>query len=61
VLAALGSKPLHHLTTREREVLELIAHGLSNSEIVARLDLTEATIKFTWPTAIAPLGLRDMP
>jgi DNA-binding NarL/FixJ family response regulator len=48
-------------TTHEREVLELIAHGFSNSEIVARLDLTEATIKLTWPTAIATSASATMP
>jgi len=31
VLASPGSKPLHQGTARERKVLELIAHGLSNA------------------------------
>jgi ATP/maltotriose-dependent transcriptional regulator MalT len=31
VLASPGSKPLHQGTVRERKVLELIAHGLSNA------------------------------
>jgi DNA-binding NarL/FixJ family response regulator len=59
VLAPPGSKPLHQLTTREREVLELIAHGLSNSEIAARLYLTEATVKTHVAHIYRKLGLRD--
>jgi DNA-binding NarL/FixJ family response regulator len=59
VLAPAGSKPLDQLTTREREVLELIAHGLSNSEIAARLYLTEATVKTHVAHIYRKLGLRD--
>jgi DNA-binding NarL/FixJ family response regulator len=59
VLAAPGSKLLHQLTTRERGMLEFIAHGLSNSEIAARLYLTEATIKTHVTHIYRKLGLRD--
>jgi len=33
------------LTHREREILELLAHGLDNLQIAARLDLSEKTIR----------------
>jgi DNA-binding NarL/FixJ family response regulator len=37
--------PPEHLTERESEILELIAQGLSNREIAARLSLNEGTIR----------------
>ena len=37
--------PLEQLSTREREVLELIAEGLSNSAIGSRLFVTERTVE----------------
>ena len=47
------------LTERELEVVVLIARGLSNREIAARLFLSEATIKTHVTRALAKLGVRD--
>jgi DNA-binding NarL/FixJ family response regulator len=48
-----------HLTEREREVTALVAEGLSNDEIAARLYLSPATAKTHINRAMAKLGARD--
>jgi DNA-binding NarL/FixJ family response regulator len=47
------------LTPRELEVLRLLARGLSNAELAAKLTLSEATVKTHVAKILAKLQVRD--
>ncbi|RBP65668.1 LuxR family two component transcriptional regulator [Brevibacterium sanguinis] len=51
--------PFPQLTPREREVLDLVAAGLDNTAIAARLSLSPKTVRNTIATVLAKLSLRD--
>jgi DNA-binding NarL/FixJ family response regulator len=53
------SAPLDELSAREREVLELVAAGLSNQEIGDRLSLAEKTIKHYMTSILSKLRVRS--
>lgn len=50
---------LDQLSSREREVFTLVAHGLSNREIAGQLFVGETTVKTHVTRILAKLGLRD--
>ncbi len=54
-----AAERLEQLTEREREVLTLVAQGLTNTEIAGTLFLAEATVKTHIGHILAKLALRD--
>jgi DNA-binding NarL/FixJ family response regulator len=59
VQARRGADPLSVLTAREREVLELMAEGRSNSGIAGKLWLTEGAVEKHVRNILAKLDLRE--
>ncbi|HET8731342.1 MAG TPA: response regulator [Moraxellaceae bacterium] len=47
------------LTVREREVLQMIAHGLSNKMVGSRLGITEGTVKTHVKSLLQKIGVRS--
>jgi DNA-binding NarL/FixJ family response regulator len=47
------------LTAREREVLDLLAHGLKNADIAGELHISEHTVKFHISSLYAKLGVNN--
>jgi DNA-binding NarL/FixJ family response regulator len=57
--AAPNAPALDTLTDREREVMGLVGHGLSNDEIAARLVISPATARTHVSRVMVKLGARD--
>ena len=54
-----NTKALDKLTEREREILRLLATGLSNAELAQQLFLSEATVKTHVSSVLRKLDVRD--
>jgi DNA-binding NarL/FixJ family response regulator len=55
----LNADALDQLTAREKQIVGLVAHGLSNAEIATALTISHATAKTHVSRAMAKLGARD--
>jgi DNA-binding NarL/FixJ family response regulator len=55
----LNADALDQLTAREKQVVGLVAHGLSNSDIASALTISHATAKTHVSRAMAKLGAHD--
>jgi len=54
-----GKDPLDALTPREREVFDLLAHGMNNPQIAENLVVSEATVRTHVTSVLDKLHLRD--
>ena len=52
---------LEKLSTREREVLQLLAEGRTGAEIATRLALSQKTVETYRARLVEKLGIRDLP
>lgn len=59
VMSSVAGSEAAELTTRQREVLQLMAEGLSNKEIARDLDLTEGTVKLHVTSILKTLGVAN--
>ena len=54
-----GRSATEDLTTREREVLELVRQGLANKQIARRLGISERTVKAHLTSVFSAIGVTD--
>jgi len=54
-----GARPLEVLTPRELQVLRLMADGLTNQQVAARLEISEHTAKFHVSAVLGKLGAQS--
>jgi DNA-binding NarL/FixJ family response regulator len=57
--ARMSARPAQDLSTREEEVLRLVAAGLANKQIARRLGITERTVKAHLTNVFQRLGVPD--